>query len=144
MGKQRVDDDLSKWGVREETPSGSLVSIPAEGTLARPTRKRFFGGIPGMPLDNFRIILGLPRNALVVYLVLWHTSSLRRKERTFKVQPRLFDECGVERRTRYRALESLEKAGLIEVERNAGQCPMVTLLVEGKSDPPKHPRSKGT
>jgi hypothetical protein len=69
---------------------------------------------------------------VLVGLVLWHLAGLR-KSSCVKFEYGRAAELGVPRFTVYRALTSLEHAGLIEVDRKRGRCPVVTILeVSGK------------
>jgi len=50
------------------------------------------------------------------------------KTNQVKLSGTLLRELGISRHAAYRALEWLEKAELIEVERHSGRSPVVTLL----------------
>lgn len=63
-----------------------------------------------------------------VALVLWFLSGVKRQARTFKLEPGALRRIGVDRHAGYRGLQRLEKAGLVSVQRRAGQAPTVTLL----------------
>jgi len=60
-------------------------------------------------------------------MVLWYYVGLTN---SWKVRPSstVLKKFGIERRSGYRALTSLENAGLIEVERRRGARPLVTIL----------------
>jgi DNA-binding MarR family transcriptional regulator len=75
----------------------------------------------------------LPGKALHVAIVLWHIVGLR-KSRTVKWQPSKAKPFGMDRHTLYRALNQLEKAGLISVKRLKGRSPIVTLLEHSASE----------
>jgi hypothetical protein len=69
----------------------------------------------------------LTGRALHVAIAVWFLAGLTIK-RTIKLSPTVLRELGVKRRTGYRALEALEKAGLVSVKRHVGRSPIVTLL----------------
>jgi DNA-binding transcriptional regulator YhcF (GntR family) len=50
-----------------------------------------------------------------------------KKTRTVTMTGKLLDEMRVNRHTGYRALRTLEKAGLVLVDRHPGRCPVVTI-----------------
>lgn len=62
-----------------------------------------------------------------VALVLWLQCGLAKSPRVH-VQPSLLRALGVERTAAYRALEAMEKKGIVKVERHRGRSPTVTLL----------------
>lgn len=74
----------------------------------------------------------LPGKALTVGLVLWFRRGIEKRS-TIKLPPALLRRFGISRHAGYRALESLESAGLVAVERHPGSCPVVTL----RDSPPK-------
>jgi hypothetical protein len=65
--------------------------------------------------------------APVVFLVI-HQLCFMRKCKTVKVESSRLVKVGVSRKQKSRALKSLEKAGLISVDRPDGENPVVTLL----------------
>ena len=65
--------------------------------------------------------------ASVVGEVLWLHAGLR-KSVTFKLQPKLFRGFGLSRYVVSRGLRWLEEAELIEVRRESGKAPMVSIL----------------
>src|SRR5262249_29957289 len=70
----------------------------------------------------------LPGKApLAVGLALWFEVG-RRKSREVKLTSAILERFGVNRKAKYRALESLEKAGLVRVRREPRRKPVVTIL----------------
>ena len=66
-----------------------------------------------------------------VAMALWYLSGLNRQARTIKLRGSVLRKMGVDRHADYRGLRglrALEDAKLVQVRRNPGQCPMVTLL----------------
>lgn len=68
----------------------------------------------------------LPGRALHVGIVLWLESGLRASAVVTLSQQRLRD-LGVDRYASYRGLLSLERAGLVDVQRHPGRLSVVTL-----------------
>ena len=67
-----------------------------------------------------------------VAIAIWYLSGLNKQARTIKLSGQVLGQMGVERHAGYRGLEALGKAGLVSVERRAGQSPIVTIRdVEG-------------
>lgn len=66
--------------------------------------------------------------ALLVGLALWHIEGLRKAD-TFIVSNVMLQDWGIQPDAKRRALRSLEKAGLIRVERRCKRSPQITLLV---------------
>jgi hypothetical protein len=58
---------------------------------------------------------------------LWHVSALA-ESRTFRVTNKVEELAFCSRRSLYRALNGLERVGLITVNRSRGHRPLVTLL----------------
>ena len=78
------------------------------------------------------VCLGLVGSGFKVAIALWFLSGLNRQARTVKLSGKVLREMGVGRHAGYRGLDSLEKAGLVSVERRPGQSPLVTLLEKGE------------
>ena len=55
--------------------------------------------------------------------------------RTVRFNYHQFHDMGLDRHAAYRALNALEGAGLIAVQRHRGRCPIVTIL-DGNNIPP--------
>ena len=64
--------------------------------------------------------------SLAVAVAIAHLKGLR-QSLTFRLEPARLRELGVSRQSAYRALNQLEKAGLISVVRSAGAAPTVTV-----------------
>lgn len=103
-----------------------LHLVPKNNKLPRHKQGEKFlkGPIPYIWLTKAGI---LPGKALHVAIALWFQAGIIGKP-TVKLSPKIMQELGVERRTGYRALKSLENAGLVSVERHVGRTPIVTLL----------------
>jgi hypothetical protein len=64
----------------------------------------------------------------IVWILLCYT-AWKTKSTTFPLSNELLARYGVDRKTKYRILANLEKAGRIKTQRRNKQAPLVTLLV---------------
>mgnify|MGYP001445327161 CR=1 FL=1 len=109
---------------------------PPTSPLPRLKGGRFFFG--DVPHSVIRLVSALPGRSLATYLAIWDRSKL--EMRNGKVVPVTLpnafalDPWGVDRHAKGRALRTLERAGLIAVERSLGRAPRITL---------RDPRSEG-
>jgi hypothetical protein len=80
----------------------------------------------------------LPGKALHLALALWFEAICSPdRSPVVKLQRRKRGWFGLERRAFYRALQSLQKAGLIGVEPRRGKVPRVTILDVPPGKPPE-------
>jgi hypothetical protein len=82
-----------------------------------------------IPLDWIKKALKLAPCAIRIGIVLWYISGLRKNE-TFILSNVMLKKFNIYRHTKYRGLELLEEAGLIEVERRFKKNPKVTIKME--------------
>jgi hypothetical protein len=68
----------------------------------------------------------LPGRALHVALAVAHLDGFE-EAGTVKLKPSVCTELGIKRHAAYRALDHLEEAGLVKVERKRGAAPVVTI-----------------
>jgi hypothetical protein len=103
--------------------------VPARRVGLPSTRKRKVGRfIPPIPLGWFQRACQLPGKAPVVLAsVLWYLYRLK-KSNTFVLAQARLNDFGISRRAKYRALDALEAAGLISVERRPKKSPVVPIL----------------
>ena len=107
---------------------GGQFAIPkGKGTEPSKYRPRKFLKGP-IPLEWLWAAGGLPGKALHAGVALWYQAGLRRS-RMIHFSYKSAQHFGVKRDSAYRALKSLEGAGLVTVCRAPGRCPVVTLLV---------------
>ncbi len=80
-----------------------------------------------IPFDWLSAAAYLPGKSLHAGIALWYLAGRARSSRVplSNVASQAF---GLDRNAKYRALEWLEEAGLIAVERKTGQAPIVTVL----------------
>lgn len=106
---------------------GRTVRAPTTVSRLRPTQgERYLSGpIPWKWITSAGEIRG---RALQVGLVVWLLSKLQRSNVVRVNLTTTAREFGVNRSTMSRGLVGLERAGLVEVERGDGRCPVVRLL----------------
>jgi len=80
-----------------------------------------------LPLGWLECAAGLPGRSIHVALALWHETT-RSGSMCVALSNTLCLRFHVDRNAKYRALRSLETAGLVIVERRRGRSPRVTLL----------------
>lgn len=106
-----------------------LGTHPKSATIHRLPRPRagekFLKG--PIPLDWLSTAARLPGKSLHVAIAIWFTASLA-KSATVSLSNIAGLPFGLDRNAKYRALQWLEEAGLISVERKLGRAPVVTLL----------------
>ena len=68
----------------------------------------------------------LSGGALKVSLAIWFLAGIKRTD-TIKLSNGMLEELRVSRRTKYRALEAMEEAGLISVSRLSGNSPEIKI-----------------
>ncbi len=79
-----------------------------------------------LPLDWIITAAKLPGKVLHVALVMWYLAGLK-KSYTFKLSGAKLRSFGISRQSSYRAVDALEKVGLIEVTRKRGQNPEIKI-----------------
>jgi hypothetical protein len=65
--------------------------------------------------------------------VLLHYAAGVTRRSTVTVSSKLLAEFGIDRHSSYRALQALEAAGLVGVQRRKGKKPLVTIIPLGPS-----------
>ena len=81
-----------------------------------------------IPLDWLEAAAGLPGKSLHAGVALWYAAGLTRSA-SVPLSNIAGVRFGLDRNAKYRALEWLEGAGLIRVERKLGRAPVVTILL---------------
>lgn len=80
-------------------------------------------------MDWITVATALPGQAGIVGFCIWFQGYLKGDKSKFKLSMKsLREKFNVERNAAYRALEALQNANLINVERHVGRCPIVTVL----------------
>ena len=107
--------------------SGAAPTRLASPMKAKQIKGEFLKG--PIPLDWLSAACGLDgKAALAVSLAIWFESG-RRRSKQVKLTTAILDRFGVNRKAKYRALASLEQAGLIAVSRQLRKNPVVTILM---------------
>lgn len=109
-------------------PTDAVLAF-SSGNAGKPPRGKILGRflcgpIPMAWLDEARRQRG---KAIHVAIELWHWSGVR-KSKTVRLNLSRMIRFGVTRPTASRALQDLESAGLVKVERLPGRAPLVTIL----------------
>jgi hypothetical protein len=115
------DDPFDLTGL--EVTADLIANQRKVGTGPKPKRPRLDGQFIRVPFEAVKLFSPQGRVVLqLLYLVWWHRS------RTVVLANKKLTEWGVSRYQKYRALENLERAGLMSVERRVAKSPRVTLL----------------
>ena len=112
--------DPSRIRLRNQPKSATIHLLP------RPRAGGKFLRGP-IPLDWLSTAARLPGKSLHVAIAIWFTASLA-KSATVPLSNIAGLPFGLDRNAKYRALQWLEEAGLITVQRQLGRSPVVTLL----------------
>jgi DNA-binding transcriptional ArsR family regulator len=128
--RRRVQEQLFTWdkAVGQFVPTADLIELGEpfgrSETKIRHHRSRFLKG--PVPWDWIIRASELPGRALIVGLCLWRLSGAM-GNRTVTLGNAELEPFGIDRAAKSRALDALEKAGLIKAERKPGRWPIVTL-----------------
>jgi hypothetical protein len=119
---RRWDPDSLRLDQGEITSQG----VRRKGRRGAPIRGKFIAG----PVDVSWVCRAsrLGVKALLVGLALWHLRGLRKAD-TFIVSNVMLRDWGIQPDAKRRGLRTLEKAGLIHIERRGKRSPQVTLVL---------------
>jgi hypothetical protein len=118
-----MDPLLKEYGALDHVPAPTKKSKKRN----RQSKPEFIKG--PIPLHWLSQAAALSGKALAVGLALWFRSGIE-KRRSVKLHPSTLTKLGVSRWSMYRALDALEAAGLVRVQRHRGRSPTVTVLDE--------------
>ena len=114
--------------INQTSLSGVLAEVKGPKKKRVPTHKkgeRFLKGpIPWNWIVDAASVSG---NAVVVSLTIWHLAGMTKTD-TVKLSNKILRDLSIDRSGKYRALEGLEKAGLIKVFQKQGCSPLITIL----------------
>lgn len=79
-----------------------------------------------LPQDWFSRACKLPGRTANMAIALWYRHGMEGSP--VRVTTKLREEYGMSRKSAHRALELMEKAGLIKVDRRTGRAPRVAML----------------
>lgn len=109
----------------DQSESPTQERFPERRVIPRQKSKKFLKG--PVPLSWLMVAAQLSGKSLAVGIALWFRSGLERSNQV-QLPTTLLNLFGIDRHAKARALDSLEKASLIAVERRKGKNPIVTLL----------------
>ena len=125
---------MDNWGVK---PDEKQLAELAGSSKSRVRRKGHF--VYRIPLDWMAAAAELPGRCVPVGLLLWYRYGLT-KNRTVKVTRTLLSKMRVNKDAGRRAINQLEAAGLVTVDRGRGRSSLVTIIDvdsdDGKSNEP--------
>jgi hypothetical protein len=113
-------------------PVKRLQLAVASGNLVAAPKKELFLRGP-IPLEWLGEAAALPGKTLNVAVALWWRQGMA-KGKPFKLTRTALRYLNVERDAASAALERLERAGLIQVERRPGQRPNISIVIRAASD----------
>ena len=99
--------------------------IPEKKLIGKTQNHKFLKG--PIPLAWLIAAARLPGKTFVVGVVIWYRAGLC-KAPIIKLPSTVLSLFGINRHTKRRALESLEKASLISVDRSPGKNPTITII----------------
>jgi hypothetical protein len=114
--------------IRETAPqliSAATSSSVSNGSSADNGRASFLHG--PVPLPWLEAAARLPGKSLHIGVALWYAAEVAQAV-SIPLSNVYGLRFGVDRNAKYRALRSLERAGLVVVQRNRGRSPLVTIL----------------
>jgi hypothetical protein len=106
------------------------IHDPRTASGSEHARPRAIGGkyfLGPLPLDWLTSAARLPGKSLHVGVALWYSAELSRSSVVLLSNIHV-SRFGLDRNAKYRALQCLEEAGLVQVERKLGRSPQVTIL----------------
>jgi len=116
-------DGMENWGIQ---PNEKQLSELAGSSMAR-VRRRKGQFIHRVPVDWAAAAAILPGKCLAVGLALWFKYGMEKK-RQVKVTRALLQKFGISRHSGRRAINQLEAAGLVTVDRGRGRSSLVTII----------------
>lgn len=100
------------------------IEFPFLAGKPKPKRKPFIKG----PIPLHWVAKAIQVNASSMAWVLWYLVGLKRQTNDLKVTNGVCERFFMDRKMKYKALIALEQAGLIDVKRQKGKNPIVTVL----------------
>ncbi len=89
-----------------------------------------------LPLTWFSHASRLASKACNVALAIWYKRGLAKSTEDLPITPKVLAEFDVSARTGRRVLQLFDENGLIELKRQSGKSPRVTILEDGKEEEP--------
>lgn len=116
-------------------PRERIPERPTEATLKRWQKhhqRRSRQYIPTIPLEWLRPTFGMKPATTRTALAIWYRAKCNGSG-AVAVGPKLLEKFGVGARGGRNAIAELEAAGLIQVDRQPGKAPRITILEVGKA-----------
>ena len=114
---------MENWGIQPNEKQ--LSELASSGRTKVRRRKGHF--IHRVPVGWAAAAAILPGKCLAVGLALWFKFGVEKK-RQVKVTRALLQKFGVNRHAAWRAINQLEAAGLVTVDRGRGRSSLVTII----------------
>ena len=118
--------DLNKLRLRSNSTERDKTQPIPERKVERKRRCQKFLKGP-VPLPWLLVASKLPGKALAVGIAIWFRSGLTGSQ-TISLPSTLLSLFGVNRHSKRRALDALEEASLIAVDRRSGRNPSITII----------------
>jgi hypothetical protein len=83
---------------------------------------------PRMPMRWYLKLGPLPGRAAFIAVLLWHWAVMGKRGAVVELRPGVVRAAGASCTTMYRALDTLEQAGLVQVDRKRGRSAVVAIL----------------
>ena len=119
---------MSIYNTCRPYPNQDIKETQVETGLVRQSKirrgQRFLKG--PLPLPDIAIAARLPGQALALFLAVHHQTALTGKP-SVTLPARLLADLGISRGAKSRALQALEKAGLVTVARSRGRAARIQL-----------------
>ena len=114
---------MDNWGIQPD--ENQLSELTSSGKSKTRRKKGHF--IYRVPVDWVAAATVLHGKCLAVGLALWFKFGVEKK-RQVKVTRALLQKFGVNRHAAWRAINQLEAAGLVTVDRGRGRSSLVTII----------------
>jgi hypothetical protein len=122
-----VDNELKSCLTPESVRSMTPLVLDSIGKDRLPRHKAGEAFLRGpVPLAWIRKGAQLRGKALAVGLALWFKAGMT-GDKEITAGKALWERVGIGRKSAYRGLNALERAGLVLVVRHRGRCPRVTI-----------------
>jgi hypothetical protein len=123
-----ADLDRLRLPSTPRVPTSPPAAVPPPTPKAKPKKITGEFAKGPIPLPWLTLASKLAGKApLAVALAVWFEAG-RRKSKEVRLTTAILERFNVNRKAKYRALEELEKAGLVRVRRESRRNPVVTIL----------------
>ncbi len=123
--------DPDRLALAEPTVGKVLASPRRRPPRHRPGEEFLAGPVP---LAWLRVAAIWPGRALAVGIALWFKAGVSKRAKV-KLTSRVREKVGLSRHSTHRGLAALEQAGLVDVDRQVGRSPVVTIRGRRRDEP---------